>query len=464
VARSKSVGHSVATVSVCLVVTGEIHLGELIAQQFDQSLQSPRIDADHTVHLRKVQWSGQFELGIDQPTEGVVDGGVTDGIETIGEHRSDDGADFVGVQPPVLAGRDRGRHRSNEVLVQHRAERVVDDMLITDHAQLQHLGRITDQQSGVDQGGHAGADAVGATEPVVGQGQVIAAQGSFEGGGIIVHGVGDARSPLERDGSLDDASHLERSWRPEQTAEQIVVTPTWSTDDLPRHRVVADRQESAANTDARTTMSPLPAVELGVERYAARLHRAVLRRLAASPFSVADRDDIAQNAVEDFLRRGPDRIMARYRLPETWAAVHARHAAITYGRRERRDHAQGTRLVDDGEGGQRPVRQRSRYFVAHPDDATEVPVTELMADDGAVDANSIAERCDRTTIIAALLEGLSARERSILWKVEAEQRSVTAVAAELGLSREHVQRCLGRVRHRVRANSERLEGSASGAC
>jgi len=142
--------------------------------------------------------------------------------------------------------------------------------------------------------------------------------------------------------------------------------------------------------------------------YAAALFRQVLRRLARrTDLSVLDRDDIAQDTVEQFLA-DPAGVMARYPQPHIYAAACAGSRAEDWRRRERAQRSEGARLVLD---------QGGRPAVARPVDTLSnvLPINGPKVSGGFELVDLLADFADDVGLFAvgrarAALEGLLGAE------------------------------------------------------
>lgn len=187
-----------------------------------------------------------------------------------------------------------------------------------------------------------------------------------------------------------------------------------------------------------------------VDRYAVAVCREVERLVARR--RPGDAHDIAIDVVERFLPQAPS-IMARYPVPQRYAAVATSHATITFDRRERVQRGEGVRLVVGADGTVTPRRRYHSGNVSLIEGGDEVfaivPDTAEAVDVVATDRvhhDELLERC---------LTGVPRRDREVLMLVDGKGWSVQDLAHVVGVRRETLSRRVGASRRRVQANAGR---------
>ena len=186
-------------------------------------------------------------------------------------------------------------------------------------------------------------------------------------------------------------------------------------------------------TDA-SSVARLTAAE---ETYVMAVFREVAR-IAGRSRKAFDADDIAGEVAMAVAHR-PAPIMAGYPDPVGYARQRARHAGISFDRRERVQRGEGARLVVGKDGLQAPGRRYASLDRALTQADPDAPVDAAVTDH---------------LVTAALLQhaciGLSLIEMRELWLVDGYGYTVQEVAALVGQRRETVSRRLSNTRIRVR--------------
>ena len=187
-----------------------------------------------------------------------------------------------------------------------------------------------------------------------------------------------------------------------------------------------------------------------VDRYAVAVCHEVERLVARR--RPGDAHDIAADVVERFLPQAPS-IMARYPVPQRYAAVATAHATISFDRRERVQRGEGVRLVVGPDGTLAPRRRYQSGNVALVEGGDEVfaavPDTAEAVDVAAIDRvyhDDLLQRC---------LTGVSRHDREVLTLVDGQGWSVQDVARRAGVRRETLSRRMSATRRRVLANAAR---------
>lgn len=193
-----------------------------------------------------------------------------------------------------------------------------------------------------------------------------------------------------------------------------------------------DRVNTTCLTEAEETY--VMAVFGEVARIAARSHRSF------------DADDIAGEVALAVTSR-PAAVMASYPDPVSFARQRARHAGISFDRRERSQRGEGVRLYSGADGQLQPGRRyvsadalgptgsdgsASRLIDQSP--SPEVEVTDRMV------AGALLQRCSA---------GLSPAEFNEVWLVDGCDYTVQEVAALRGQRRETISRRLSQSRRRM---------------
>ncbi|MBU6329715.1 MAG: sigma-70 family RNA polymerase sigma factor [Acidobacteria bacterium] len=148
-----------------------------------------------------------------------------------------------------------------------------------------------------------------------------------------------------------------------------------------------------------------------------------LRNLA-----VENRDDVAQMAIEAYLRR-PDEVRENYPEPGVWAGLKVASAAIDHGRRnaaQRGAGARGTRQVI----GFDPQHEAVDHMFSDPTD----PVAALLDHE----------------VLAPILRVLTPADRTLFCLVEGYQYTNREAGRILGLSDSATSKRLKRIRAQVR--------------
>jgi len=186
-------------------------------------------------------------------------------------------------------------------------------------------------------------------------------------------------------------------------------------------------------TDA-SSVARLTAAE---ETYVMAVFREVAR-IAGRSRKAFDADDIAGEVAMAVAHR-PAPIMAGYPDPVGYARQRARHAGISFDRRERVQRGEGARLVVGTDGLQAPGRRYASLDGALTQADPDAPVDTAVTDH-LVTAALLQHACN----------GLSLIEMRELWLVDGYGYTVQEVAALVGQRRETVSRRLSNTRIRVR--------------
>lgn len=175
-------------------------------------------------------------------------------------------------------------------------------------------------------------------------------------------------------------------------------------------------------------------------------------RLAARTRRPFDANDIAGEVALAVADR-PATIMVGYPDPVHYARQRARHAGISFDRRERVQRGEGARLVVGSDGLQNPGR---RYESADAADASGGGGDLLAHATERVDSLEamVADRLAVGALLQHACQGLSAVEFRELWLVDGCGYTVQEVAELCGQRRETVSRRLSATRRRVRSQHE----------
>lgn len=217
------------------------------------------------------------------------------------------------------------------------------------------------------------------------------------------------------------------------------------------------RQDTVANalhtntslTDSATALTPDEAA------YVIAVFREVAR-IAARAHSSFDADDIASDVALGTAQRASV-IMNTYPDPASYARQRARHAGISFDRRERAQRGEGTRLCIGRDGLLHPGRQ---YVSADAEAAgggsgpvnlaiDDAPLLEITVTDHMVDVAMLQRCCD----------GLPTSEVREVWLIDGCGYTVKEIAASCGQRRETVSRRLSRARRRIRQNRAAMSSS-----
>ena len=133
----------------------------------------------------------------------------------------------------------------------------------------------------------------------------------------------------------------------------------------------------------------------------------------------------------------PHRWMATY-SPEVFAAVSLRNRAEDWRRTERIQRCQGAQLVE--RDGQRVSRRQMDSLDELTDRIGDITTS------GHDFADAVAAQAD----VRDALSMLSALQRELVWRVDAEGYTVVEVANALGKNRSYCQRELGKAREFIR--------------
>lgn len=180
------------------------------------------------------------------------------------------------------------------------------------------------------------------------------------------------------------------------------------------------------------------------EAYVMTVFREVAR-IAGRTRKGFDADDIAGDVAMAVAHR-PAPIMAGYPDPVGYARQRARHAGISFDRRERVQRGEGARLQVGNDGLQRPGRRYESADAAAPDGRAAL----THADPGASFEATVTEHLVTAALLRHACNGLSLIEMRELWLVDGYGYTVHEVAAPAGQRRETVSRRLSKTRTRVR--------------
>ena len=190
------------------------------------------------------------------------------------------------------------------------------------------------------------------------------------------------------------------------------------------------------------------------ETYVMAVFREVAR-IAARTRRPFDADDIAGEVALAVAKR-PATIMGGYPDPVHYARQRARHAGISFDRRERVQRGEGARLFVDSDGLQNPGR---RYeSVDAPEGGVDLLARALDRVE-SLDA-TVIDRLVTGALLQRACEGLSPVEFRELWLVDGCGYTVQDVAELCGQRRETVSRRLSASRRRVRSRRLELQGTA----
>ena len=187
-------------------------------------------------------------------------------------------------------------------------------------------------------------------------------------------------------------------------------------------------------------------LDRATEHYAGALHRQVVRVLAGRPL---DADDVAQSVVVWFLGQ-PEVLMARYPDPMRLARVAARHACISFDRRQRSQRCEGARLFTQVDGTVAPGRRTISGNTTTVDGGDEL--FELIAQPTLFVDDHVVAQAHCAEMLAVLQHGLSAADCQLLMLVDGHGWPVNLLAARMGLARETLSRRISRIRRHVQQN------------
>ena len=165
--------------------------------------------------------------------------------------------------------------------------------------------------------------------------------------------------------------------------------------------------------------------------YVVEFHREMSRLLAGQNQHPLG-EDVAQTECIKLIEH-LDLISDSYPNPITYARARVRHACIDYDRRQAVQRGEGARLVTDSDGSVRRSRLVVSGDIPHP--VTGRTIFDVTpAADPTID--EIIERSDdRLELLRGELAKLSPAARHLVLAVKGEGRTVTEVAATLGVGR-----------------------------
>jgi DNA-directed RNA polymerase specialized sigma24 family protein len=187
-------------------------------------------------------------------------------------------------------------------------------------------------------------------------------------------------------------------------------------------------------------------LDRATEHYAGVLHRQVVRVLTSRPL---DADDVAQAVVVWFLGQ-PEVLMARYPDPVRLGRVAARHACISFDRRQRIQRCEGARLFVQGDGTVQPGRRTISGNTPTVDGGDEL--LDLMAQPTLFVDDHVVTQQFCADMLSTLQRGLSAADCELLMLVDGHGWPVNVLAARLGVARETLSRRISRIRRHVQQN------------
>ena len=179
-------------------------------------------------------------------------------------------------------------------------------------------------------------------------------------------------------------------------------------------------------------------------------------RIAARSRRTFDADDIA-GEVALAVAHQPADVMAHYPDPACYARQRARHAGISFDRRQRAQRGEGSRLYTQHDGLQQPGRRYVSANVAGPAGGADLLV--LVPDQRTTVEATSTERMVTAALLQRLCEGLSPTEVREVWLVDGCGYTVQEVAAFCGQRRETVSRRLNHARIRIRQNRAAMSTS-----
>ncbi len=179
-------------------------------------------------------------------------------------------------------------------------------------------------------------------------------------------------------------------------------------------------------------------------------------RIAARSRRPFDADDIAGEVALAVADR-PAIIMGGYPNPVHYARQRARHAGISFDRRERVQRGEGARLVVGSDGLQGPGR---RYESADASEGGGDLLSHAIGRGESLDA-SVANRLVAGALLRRACEGLTPVEFRELWLVDGCGYTVQEVAELCGQRRETVSRRLSATRRRVGLRRAAMSSSSA---
>ncbi|MEX0846778.1 MAG: hypothetical protein WD023_03285 [Ilumatobacteraceae bacterium] len=193
-----------------------------------------------------------------------------------------------------------------------------------------------------------------------------------------------------------------------------------------------------------------------VDQYAVAVCREVERLVARR--RPGDAHDIAVDVVERFLPQASS-IMARYPVPQRFAAAAATHATISFDRRERVQRGEGVRLVAGADGTLSPLRRYHSGTSTVDDEGGggggRGPTFATVADTAEAVDVVVTDRVYHDALLERCLAGVPRLDRTVLMLVDGSGYSVQDVARTVGVRRETLSRRIGVTRRRVQANAGR---------
>ena len=148
--------------------------------------------------------------------------------------------------------------------------------------------------------------------------------------------------------------------------------------------------------------------------------------------------------------------MAQYTAVQ-FARVTTRQVASSADRAERRQRAEGVRLIEfSDETGTYRRKARSYESGSTPVLDGEAELLSMARSDGPSVEDQVIDAVDSDAEARLLLEVLSERERRVLLAVDRDRRQVIDVARSEKLERETLSRIVNGARRKVRHRAEEL--------
>ena len=182
------------------------------------------------------------------------------------------------------------------------------------------------------------------------------------------------------------------------------------------------------------------------EAYVLAVFREVAR-IAARSRHAFDADDIAGEVALTLVGR-PTKVMASYPDPVHYARQRARHAGISFDRRERSQRGEGARLYIGADGQLQPARR----YLSTDAVSGDGPLSH-RADQGTLPDIEVTERMVVGALLQRCCDGLSPSDVQVAWLIDGCGYTVQQVAAMRGQRRETLSRRLNKVRKRMQQNA-----------
>jgi DNA-directed RNA polymerase specialized sigma24 family protein len=173
-------------------------------------------------------------------------------------------------------------------------------------------------------------------------------------------------------------------------------------------------------------------------------------RIASRSRRAFDADDIAGDVALAVVGR-PEAVMARYPDPVIYARQRARHAGISFDRRERSQRGEGVRLHVGDDGQLQPGRRYLSADATMPDGG-EGPL-HIVIDRNPLPEVEVTERMVTGALLQRCSEGLSPEQFHEVWLVDGCGYTVQEVAVMRGQRRETLSRRLSEARTRMLQNA-----------